>query len=287
MSHQIKRNTVSDKRMTVAEAAYVAGVTEGEGHIGLTVLRIRPGVRDQVSPVFKISNTNLRLLERLVEATGNGAIWQKNLTALAHRLCYDWTLSANQIRHVLPQLLPYLIGKAPQAELVLEYLGLVRGHLGVADADLPRSVEIRLELSALNKRGGSEEEKQATRAEFGKQECSVEECRQRTYRGHPVCYTHWQTLREVSIRRCEQCGKDIEVKDARKRFCSPQCQMARWNTTVALTKRRAAAATREPGICPACGKNVDRTGYAAKQYCDAHCQSVWRARQKKRTAPEV
>lgn len=281
MSHLVRENVFSDQVMSDGRAAYVAGLMEGEGHISLAVRRRDSESGRQITPMVRVSNTNLALLERLVEFTGNGAIWQKNLSARAHRLCYEWVLSAHQARHILPQVKPYLIGKAPQVALVLEYLSMVRGTQGVAAENDERVTAIISELRALNLRGGTAEELEQTRAEFGRQECSVEGCQQRCYRGHPICYHHWQATRELSIGKCEQCGASMEIRDARKRFCSPKCQSAAWNENVETPRRQRIAQKRSPVPCPACGKMVDRTHYGGKRFCDDHCYSSWRARQKK------
>lgn len=251
-------NRVTDLRMIPEQAAYVAGLIDGEGTIGLRVKHRKGGKAHQFDPALRIANTNLALLEAVITMTGNGQIFADR-RGTGQRACYDWALSANQIRHVLPQVLPYLIAKKRQAECVLRFLELVRYPQGVAEADIPEVMALKEELQRLNQRGLTDAEEQEV--SLKEPRCSTAGCQRQSYRGHPVCYQHWRENRDVSRGSCQNCGVEIEIGDARKRFCSQQCQAAHWYKTVDLPRIEAEKAQREAKPCLRCGKPVDRSRY--------------------------
>lgn len=93
--------------------AYIAGIMDGEGYIGIQVTRskrlwFRPGVR--------ISNSNRDLLEWIQAETRAGNLY--DLRNGMYALTFD--RKADQIA-VLTQLLPYLRVKRRLAQIVLEF----------------------------------------------------------------------------------------------------------------------------------------------------------------------
>lgn len=283
MSQTIRKNCFSDKLMSVAEASYVAGLFDGEGTTGL-YRKGWPEVESRyLTPNCSIANTSLEVMEYLVEVTGNGGVWKKSSPTPLHRECYKWSITAQQMRHILPQIQPYLVIKARQVELVLSYLSLVRYRRGIADADLPEAMRIWEKLHDLNVRGGTEESRQAAAVRAKKTECEVEGCSRRQYRGHSVCQHHFMVDQERRAGNCQHCGVEMVVDDVRKRFCSQKCQVSHWYETVRKPALEAEAAARPSVPCPACGNDVDRTNHADKKFCNDHCQAVYRARLKKKS----
>jgi len=147
------KNLKSDKIMSDLERGYVAGLFDGEGTIGMIVEGRKEnacGIR--FSPNVVIYNTNVALLSRAREAMGNGAIYSHDSGRNGHKRSYALRLTANQIRHVLPQITGVLVAKREQAELLLAYLELAES--GVRTAHLyERFVDIYWRLSILNARG--------------------------------------------------------------------------------------------------------------------------------------
>jgi hypothetical protein len=148
-------NVVSAKVMSATEAAYMAGMVDGEGSVTLIKAawkRNRAGF--QFQPLLTIANTFRPVLERLVEMCGNGRIVATyNTKHAAHKVGYRVVFTSNQIRHVLPQLVPYLVIKKRQAELLIEYLGEWRKGLHITDESYRRGEDFRQQLRALNQRG--------------------------------------------------------------------------------------------------------------------------------------
>ena len=99
---------------------YFAGIVDGEGSIGIakckkSIKQNRKGYAYRA--FFHITNTHLPMLEYLSKHFGG------KISYLDERaMCYNYTFSANKIRDILPKLIPYLLIKKKQAEIVLEFL---------------------------------------------------------------------------------------------------------------------------------------------------------------------
>jgi len=143
------------KVMTPEQAAYMAGLLDGEGT--LTAIRVkrkenRNGV--QYQPHMSIANTDMAVLESIREDCGNGRLVGSSRGWLPHhKIGYVLRFSSNQIRFVLPQLVPFLRIKKRQAELVLELLDVCKSNHWHNRMDWPRAEDLRLMLKALNYRG--------------------------------------------------------------------------------------------------------------------------------------
>jgi hypothetical protein len=146
----------SDRVMSSVEAAYFAGFADGEGSFTTTRTareNSRSGFRYQ--PVFRVVQCDLAVLEWLWKICGNGRIvTQTKPMSVNHRLLYALTFSPNQIRHVLPQLIPYLRVKLKPANLLMEFLSISQGwHIHQRPVDWQRLEAIHREIHNLNVRG--------------------------------------------------------------------------------------------------------------------------------------
>lgn len=151
-------NVVSDKLMSVAEAAYMAGFIDGEGTFAI-VRQKKAETRTgrQYRAVFSVANTNREGLIHLQRACGNGAIHLKHSPGRTgnYRPLYHLRFTANQARHLLPQLFPYLVVKREAAALLQQFLGLSQGwrwHQRT-DAEWEQMERLRISLCGLNHRG--------------------------------------------------------------------------------------------------------------------------------------
>lgn len=251
------------KELTVAEAAYLAGLTDGEGSVTLLSRPSRKFGPHQATATVSISNTNLFLLESVEGIIGFGHI-AKATRAAGRRDCYNYVLMANAIRWLLPQILPYMIAKRRQAELVIEYLELIRGHSGIAKSDQPRAIAIKQELTLLNARGDDSKEDDPRCLEAG--------CRWRAYNEHPYCWRHWLQFGEKKKGVCRVCGKEMDLWNPEKQYCSVKCQQAWYYENVWKAQIEEERASRPKHPCPTCGTAVDRSRYKAKVYCSDRCQ---------------
>jgi hypothetical protein len=104
------------------EAAYIAGLIDGEGTIALS----RRHRSDERQLVISISNTERPLLEYVSQTLGAGRITTKKTYKPAHSRSFTFTIDNRQALCVLQQIAPYLkTYKAARAQLVLkEYVSL-------------------------------------------------------------------------------------------------------------------------------------------------------------------
>ena len=99
--------------------AYVAGIIDGEGNIGLHKVG---GCNEHPYYALKISvgNTNAWLISFLKMQFG-GNIYQRKYDNPHHKDCWVWELHAKGAYILLNLILPYLQIKRPQAKLAIQF----------------------------------------------------------------------------------------------------------------------------------------------------------------------
>src|SRR4030042_590161 len=119
-THRLRTYT---KILSEFEIGYMAASFDMEGTIGLTAEKRRDNVRGvRFITNVCIYNSNYEALEYLQEMLGFGNIFSHGAETEIRREMYRLAFAANQIRHLLPQIINHLIIKRRQAELVLAYL---------------------------------------------------------------------------------------------------------------------------------------------------------------------
>jgi hypothetical protein len=110
------------RRLQDSEAAYVAGIIDGEGTITLT--RIHRG--ENRRPVVSISSTERPLLEYVRLVVGAGRITNKRRSRTHHSASFAYVISSRNALCLLSQVTRYLhTYKFDRANLLLtEYLRL-------------------------------------------------------------------------------------------------------------------------------------------------------------------
>jgi hypothetical protein len=117
-------------------------------------------------PVVSIYNTDLRLIEALLDRTGGGVVYTHTRQPRENhkKTAYSWRMRVSEIKLWLPELLPWLVCKREQAELLLRAMELkttmapTRGRSleqTIAQRDMVRSeiANIAGSISALNRKG--------------------------------------------------------------------------------------------------------------------------------------
>lgn len=105
---------------TVANLAYLAGIIDGEGSIGLEHLSpTKSRKKSYYVCRLTVINTSKKLMERLVNTFNGSYNTRKKIEG--RKLCYRWHVFGDDLEKALNLLFPYLDLKKPQAELVLEY----------------------------------------------------------------------------------------------------------------------------------------------------------------------
>ena len=116
------------KLLDQADAAYIAGLIDGEGTVTLS----RRHRSENRQLVVSISNTDRPLLEYVLDTVGAGKITGKRTYQPQHTASYTYTISNRQALALLKQMLLYLkTYKAKRSDLILrDYVRLTprNGH---------------------------------------------------------------------------------------------------------------------------------------------------------------
>jgi len=137
--------------MSPCEAAWVAGIVDGEGSITIRTKPYLGGKRYQVA-TLSLCNTDTELLARVVEFTGIGRVGFNLRVNHKRKEVWRWQTDQRQAAAVVEQLLPWLTCKRRVGELLLEFQTL--RHFGkYRDGDRERQLGIVAEVRACNQRG--------------------------------------------------------------------------------------------------------------------------------------
>lgn len=112
--------------LTVAEAAYLAGLIDGEGTLSVGKEKCKTNATGyRYTMRFSIAQANLPYLERIREMIGNGTVRVQDMRKQPsnHRPVYSLFFHRHQARWILPQVMPYLKLKGRHAEVVMAFLG--------------------------------------------------------------------------------------------------------------------------------------------------------------------
>lgn len=125
--------------------AWAAGFIDGEGCISVQNCTARGQVRLQYQAFVDVSQTKVAPLDELVMLFGGHV--------RPYRDAFYWRLYGEKAAVVVRQILPYVIGKRHQADLLLEFTAL-KGTQGKrrSDATVARMVEIDALFRVLNAR---------------------------------------------------------------------------------------------------------------------------------------
>lgn len=138
------------RQMSPTEAAYLAGLVDGEGHVAIYggygktdrhAYRVR----------LEVTNTAVPLLEWCVTATGVGKLIRQGEPGPKQKQVYSWPIGAENAYAVLQQVRPYLVIKADRADLVMAFQERLR--VPQYKADRGWQAEWVERIRAMNKRG--------------------------------------------------------------------------------------------------------------------------------------
>jgi DNA-binding CsgD family transcriptional regulator len=137
---------------------YIAGLLDGEGTVTINETKVRMGKKRErylsLRPLIKIANTDREVLEWVARQVGGFRFATRNGRESKHgkRLVYDIVLKKQKdILVFLEMLLPYLIIKRRQAELVVEFCRSRLAKPNHAPYD-EGELEILAEVRRLNER---------------------------------------------------------------------------------------------------------------------------------------
>lgn len=294
------RNVVSSKVMSPTEAAYLAGFVDGEGTISLSRARRkenRAGFRYQ--PCFQFAQARRSALRRIIRLCGNGRLVVATVPKGPHqKQGYNVRFQPNQIRHVLPQILPYLIVKRTQAKLLLRALDILPTGANYTPESWSAIQQIRHQLRQLNQRGQFRRldpegppvlaPRKYTpvleRSGQGAATCSVSDCG-RPAKTRSYCRRHYKLFIErggptAHDKRCARCDRGFISKRNDARFCSKRCAGGEY-------QRPSRARGEITKTCARCGRQFQAQRVTA-QFCSNNCRCSdyqRRQRQVKKQSP--
>ena len=127
------------KNLTVAQLAYLAGIIDGEGSIYIGNFSCNPKNKvPYYQTNMEVSNTDGRLIEWLINNVG-GRSWKytPNQTPKnSRKQVFRWIISGNLLTHICKLILPYVIIKKEQCEIMIkmretyERTGMQKGKAG-------------------------------------------------------------------------------------------------------------------------------------------------------------
>ena len=142
---------------TELEKSYLAGILDGEGHI---TIRIRHLLKRYYSPFIEVTNTRKLLLEWIQSRWGGSIVEdsyaRKNRSNTA--TCWKWRIESNRVKDVLKQVMPYLVIKKEQAQLVISMPYRTRAGKGKPyrriESDVLSTETLCSQVRFLNRVGG-------------------------------------------------------------------------------------------------------------------------------------
>ena len=146
--------------MTDTELAYLAGIIDGEGcfFIGLFRTKATKNLLNYHTYI-KISNNEKSLIDWVHEKAGATNIQQDRLTrkSLVNRRCYSSQITGATLDALLPKILPYLVIKRRQCEIMIRMRNTFIPHRRLQKKEISQEThDIRyqcyLELRSINSR---------------------------------------------------------------------------------------------------------------------------------------
>jgi hypothetical protein len=139
------------KNMSDVERGYIAGLIDGEGTITFTTTNKRKIPRLRVF----IANTSREIVERVREIIGCGSLYlvrekRQGKRGSWHEIWHWQTSSLLDIKNLLQQISPILVGKKQHAQLALEYIDLYLSRPPYRSELTPQMWEIVHKIKRLN-----------------------------------------------------------------------------------------------------------------------------------------
>jgi len=139
------RTGATAKVLEPVDAAYLAGLIDGEGSIMLTKRKTN------VALTLTITNTVKSVLEWVIEIAGVGSIQEKNQYSPLHKKGWTFSVHSQAASSLLLQLRPYLKIKTSQADLAMSFFD--RLCIPQLKADRVWQSDWRMQMKTLNQRG--------------------------------------------------------------------------------------------------------------------------------------
>lgn len=270
------------RQMTLAQAAYFAGMVDGEGSISVSAARQRNIDRLNYRLAVTVTNTDIKALETLGEWVGVGylSFQRRSQKDSKWKDAGVLKITHEASAFLLRQIQPFLIIKAEQAALALEFIELKR-LCSKQNDNIGQQAKIHRQMKKLNGRGRAyQKEYNFIRPEKIPRLCTYDGCIQAHY-GNGYCRQHYRWVYESktwnpeqTTRQCQQCEGALPANsriDAK--FCSTSCKM-KWHRSQGCYTSEALA------DAPKCAvEDCDRPRHA-RAMCRRHYMREWHAEQR-------
>jgi hypothetical protein len=147
---------VNKGKITETQMAYLAGMIDGDGHVGVYKTMGRSNMRYRARVC--VINTDVRLINWLLEVFG-GFVKNNKSKNKNHKDRFVWQLADNDADEVLSLIRPFLVIKAEQTDLVLAYRKLQKiskTKPGYTNISTDTRELVYQTMKQLNRRGPSE-----------------------------------------------------------------------------------------------------------------------------------
>lgn len=150
--------------LTEVEKAYLAGIIDGEGCIGIGRRRgaTKGGSKPlYITPTLQVKNTRKELLEWLVERYGGGIYESIDKRNDRRKPIWGWVVAGQRALRAIKDARPYLLLKTEQADLLLalkRFSTTKRDRLGrickaMTPVDFAANENVAARITVLNRRG--------------------------------------------------------------------------------------------------------------------------------------
>lgn len=149
--------------VTPEKLAWLAGIWDGEGSIAIFKHREKDGCIKYCSTI-NVVNNNLTIINEIIkicDELGVGFhLQEKERKSENHAQSYELiTRKFKTIKKLMEVILPYLVGKKAQAEIVLRFVNkrLEKMNIGISNQnnkyDIEECEKLEKQIRSLNKRG--------------------------------------------------------------------------------------------------------------------------------------
>ena len=147
--HRFRPVSIPD--LSLERKCYVAGVIDGEGTITVAIRKSPKNILPNMTPMVLVSNSNKDLIDYLHPLLLGSTLKTAKENEIRKSVFQIQIAKLLDVEALLTQILPYLMVKRRQAELVLEYCALRKKDTLLSYND--RLFEIAKEVRFLNERG--------------------------------------------------------------------------------------------------------------------------------------
>jgi len=123
------------------DIAYLAGIIDGEGSIYIGNFSCNPKTKlPYYQTNIQVSNTDKALIDWLKNTFGGlvNTRTRKQIPANSRKQVFMWTVTGERLTHLCEEILPYLICKKRQAEIMLKMRATF--NIGICNQTLPINV---------------------------------------------------------------------------------------------------------------------------------------------------